>query len=133
MRNREANGGVQPAGVRARDGRLWFPTQDGVVVIDPARVAVARVPSPPVVERVVAGDSSYVAAGEPIRLGVDERDVQIEYTAPSFLEPANIRFRYRLDPYDADWVDAGRRRSAFYTRLPPGRSEERRVGQERWT
>src|SRR5690606_9197793 len=48
-------------------------------------------------------------------------DVQIEYTAPSFLEPANIRFRYRLDPYDADWVDAGRRRSAFYTRLPPGR------------
>src|SRR5690606_12930506 len=121
MRNREANGGVQPAGVRARDGRLWFPTQDGVVVTDPARVAVARVPSPPVVERVVAGDSSYVAAGEPIRLGVDERDVQIEYTAPSFLEPANIRFRYRLDPYDADWVDAGRRRSAFYTRLPPGR------------
>lgn len=119
MRNREANGGFQPAGIRARDGRLWFPTQDGVAVIDPARVAEARVLAPPAVERIAAGDMSYLPGDGPIRLGVDERDIEIEYTAPSFLEPGNVRFRYRLDPYDADWVDAGRRRSAFYTRLPP--------------
>src|SRR5690606_12800700 len=60
MRNREATGGSQPAGIRAHDGRLWFPTQDGVAVIDPARITVARVPSPPVIERVVARDASYV-------------------------------------------------------------------------
>ena len=47
--------------------------------------------------------------------------MQIEYTALTFLEPSNVRFRYRLDPYDADWVDVGNRRTAFYTKVPPGR------------
>ena len=51
----------------------------------------------------------------------DQRDLQIEYTALTFLEPANVRFRYRLDPYDASWVDVGNRRTAFYTKVPPGR------------
>jgi signal transduction histidine kinase/ligand-binding sensor domain-containing protein/DNA-binding NarL/FixJ family response regulator len=120
MRNREGNGGTQPAGIRSRDGRLWFPTQDGVVVVDPARAIDAPLPSPVVVEQVVAGDSAYTPVGEPFRLGPDRRDVQIDYTAPGVLEPDNVRFRYRLEPYDADWVEADRRRSAFYTRLPPG-------------
>lgn len=121
MRNREANGGVQPAGMRARDGRLWFPTQDGVVVLDPDDVTTARVPPPVVVERVVTGDSTMFPEEGAIALGVDQRDIEIDYTALSFLEPDNIRFRYRLDPYDDDWVEAGSRRSAFYTRVPPGR------------
>ena len=56
-----------------------------------------------------------------IALRPDQRDVQIEYTALTFLEPTNVRFRYRLDPYDADWVDVGNRRTAFYTKVPPGR------------
>ena len=121
MRNREANGGVYPAGAKGKDGRLWFPTQDGVVVVDPARAGGDRLVPPVVVEQVVAKDQHRSAHGEPITLGVDERDVQIEYTALTFLEPHNVRFRYRLEPYDADWVDAGNRRTAFYTKVPPGR------------
>ncbi len=121
LRTNEANGGVQPAGMRDRDGRLWFPTQDGVAIIDPHDVLAGR-PSPPVVvERVVAGDREIVPGDTALELGVDQRDLEVDYTAVSFLEPANTRFRYRLDPYDTHWVEAGSRRSAFYTRVPPGR------------
>ncbi len=121
IRNREGNGGFQPAGVKARDGKLWFPTQDGVVFVDPARITSSRTPPAPVIERVVVGDTSFVPQGKALALSVQERDLQIEYTAPTFLEPRNVRFRYRLDPYDPDWVDAGNRRTAFYTRVPPGK------------
>ena len=121
MRNREGNGGVQPAGAKGLDGRLWFPTQDGVVVVDPAKVSGDRVAPPLVVEQVVAGGSALRPDRDSIALGAAQRDVQIEYTALTFLEPANVRFRYRLDRYDAGWVDAGSRRTAFYTKLPPGR------------
>ena len=44
----------------------------------------------------------------------------IEYTALSFLQPSQVRFLYKLEGYDADWIDAGSRRSAFYTNLPSG-------------
>lgn len=121
MRNREGNGGVQPAGAKGRDGRLWFPTQDGVVLVDPARVRRVHLATPLVVERVVAGGRARAIERDSVVLDPNERDVQLEYTALTFLEPGNVRFRYRLEPYNADWVDAGNRRTAFYTKVPPGR------------
>jgi signal transduction histidine kinase len=120
LRNREGNGGVGSAGTRTKDGRLWFPTQAGVAIVDPRVVTARRVTPPVVIERVVAGDSAIVPSGAPIEVGVRGRNLTIEYTALSLLEPKNLRFRYRLEPYDADWVDAGSRRTAFYTRVPPG-------------
>ena len=120
MRNREANGGVYPAGAKGKDGRLWFPTQNGVVVVDPAKAGAERRAPPMVVEQVIANGQTRTPDDDPIALGVDERDVQIEYTALTFLEPHNVRFRYRLEPYDKAWVDAGNRRTAFYTKVPPG-------------
>ncbi|MEP6621037.1 MAG: two-component regulator propeller domain-containing protein [bacterium] len=107
MRSSEGNGGSQPAGVHARDGTLWFPTQDGVAVVDPARIRRNLAPPPVAVEQIKAQ-------------GSDSRDLEIAYTAMSFVAPANVRFRYRLEPYDRDWIDAGARRTAFYTRVPPG-------------
>ncbi|MDF2776105.1 MAG: hypothetical protein K0S86_5606, partial [Geminicoccaceae bacterium] len=121
MRNREANGGMYPAGAKGKDGRLWFPTQDGVVVVDPDRVRGERPAPPMVVEQVIVNGHARTSRADSVALDVDERDVQIEYTALTFLEPHNVRFRYRLVPYDADWVDAGNRRTAFYTKVPPGR------------
>ena len=123
MRNREGNGGVQPAGRERADGRLWFPTQDGVVVVDPAHVTAGATRA---AARRRAGRRRR---RERIRIGARldraRRPIsatsQIEYTALTFLEPTNVRFRYRLEPYDADWVDAGNRRTAFYTKVPPGR------------
>lgn len=121
LRNREANGGSQPAAIEASDGRMWFATQDGVAIVDPARVEQNTVPPNVVVEGVIAGTTAMPVSEGAIELGVEQRDLEVQYTALSFLAPANVRFRYRLDPYDSDWVEAGGRRTAFYTGVPPGR------------
>jgi len=121
LRNREGNGGVQPAGAKGPDGRLWFPTQNGVVVVDPAKVRREQRAPPLVVEQILAGGGALRPEHDSIALRPNERNLQIEYTALTFLEPTNVRFRYRLDPYDAGWVDVGNRRTAFYTKVPPGR------------
>jgi signal transduction histidine kinase/ligand-binding sensor domain-containing protein/DNA-binding response OmpR family regulator len=131
IRNREANGGFQPAGIRSRDGRLWFATQDGVVFVDPREVGGERPLPPVIIERVIAGDTSFLPYDAPLHLDVTQRDLQLEFTALSLLEPFNNRFRYRLDPYDDDWVDAGNRRTAFYTRVPPGRYTFRVIASNR--
>jgi signal transduction histidine kinase/CheY-like chemotaxis protein/AraC-like DNA-binding protein len=121
MRNREANGGVQPSGARGLDGRLWFPTQDGVVVVDPKRTRSRAVSVPVLVEQVVSGDSTILPNRNGVQLAPTQRDVRIDFTALTFLEPRNVHFRYRLEGYNDDWVDNDTKRSAYFTKLPPGR------------
>jgi len=118
MRNREANGARQPAGIKASDGRLWFPTQDGAVVIDPAAVHSPQAPSV-VIEVVMIGEETQ-RAKRSLVLSADERDIDIGYTALAFSRPEDVRFRYKLDGYDEAWNDVGDRRTATYTNLPPG-------------
>lgn len=136
LRNREGNGGFQPAGAKTKDGRLWFPTQDGIVGVDPSRVTQGREPPPVTVEQVTSRGRVIPAETRTLALSPTERDLEITYTALTFVEPGNVRFRYRLDPYDRDWVDAGSRRTAFYTRVPPGHYTFKVVasqGGDRWT
>ncbi|HEY0779675.1 MAG TPA: two-component regulator propeller domain-containing protein [Gemmatirosa sp.] len=120
LRNREANGGYQPTAVRATDGRLWFATQDGAVVVDPATVGRNQVPPPVLVEQVRTRHGIRPMVGDSVRLAPDERSAEIDYTGLSFVAPENVRFRYRLEGLDDGWVDAGSRRTAFYTNVPPG-------------
>ena len=120
MRSREANGGMQPAGIRASDGRLWWPTQDGVAVVDPAMIQRNKVPPPVVIEAVRSADVPLPHRGGAVRLQADQRDFEIVYTALSFMAPENVRFRYRLEGFNRDWVQASNRRTAFYTNVPPG-------------
>ncbi|HEX6575967.1 MAG TPA: ATP-binding protein [Gemmatimonadaceae bacterium] len=120
LRNREANGGSQPAATRTADGRLWFATQDGLAMVDPRKVGGSSIQPNVVIEQIIADGSTLESHGDAIRILPAQRDLRIEYTALSFLAPENIRFRYRLSPYDKDWVDADGRRSATYTRVPPG-------------
>jgi signal transduction histidine kinase/CheY-like chemotaxis protein/AraC-like DNA-binding protein len=136
LRNREGNGGFQPAGAKTKDGRLWFPTQDGIVGVDPSRVTQGREPPPVTVEQVTSRGRVLSADTRTLALSPTERDLEITYTALTFVEPGNVRFRYRLDPYDPDWVDAGSRRTAFYTRVPPGHYTFKVAasqGGDRWT
>lgn len=119
MLSSEANGGRQPAGVKSRDGRLWFPTQNGLVAIDPAAEAYNTAPPAVVVESVVVDGAPVPFAGG-IRVEPGQRDVEINYTAPSSIKPEHIQFKYRLIGVSGTWIDAGTRRSVHYSHLPPG-------------
>ncbi|MDP1838277.1 MAG: two-component regulator propeller domain-containing protein, partial [Reyranella sp.] len=116
----ECNGGGQPAGVRARDGRLWFPTQKGVAVIDADHLQVNTVP-PPVVITTVRVDQQAAALAGSLRVTPNQTSFEIEYAALTFQRPELTRFRYRLEGLDADWVDVGHRRAAYFSHVPPGR------------
>ena len=123
MRNAECNGGFQPAGWKSRDGKLWFPTVDGFVIIDPARMAENRPPPAVAVEQIVA-DGKVLRGGErdgAVVVSPGRGNLEFHYTGLSFLDSGSIRFRYRLDGFDEEWIDAGTRRTAYYTHVPPGR------------
>ncbi len=119
MRSAECNGGFRPAGIRARDGRLWFPTMAGVAIIDPGSLFVNQHPPPVVIEQVLV-NRQPTALGAVPRLGPGVRDMEFHYTALSFLTSARLTFQYRLEGFDRAWVEAGTRRVAYYTNVPPG-------------
>jgi signal transduction histidine kinase/ligand-binding sensor domain-containing protein len=119
MRSVEANGGSWPAGIKARDGTLWFPTQDGVVMIDAENVPRAA-EAPPVRIEACRVDLTPVSVHAPVRLEPGSQNLEIEYTALTFINSAKVRFKYKLQGLDEDWVDAGPRRTAYYSSLPPG-------------
>jgi signal transduction histidine kinase/ligand-binding sensor domain-containing protein len=105
---------------RAGDGKLWFVRGGGLTVVDPRVLGddLAAVPAPVRVEAVVANDRTF-GPERTISLPAGTRRLQISYTAVTLTSPNKIRFRYRLDGFDTDWIDAGPRRQAFYTNLSP--------------
>jgi signal transduction histidine kinase/ligand-binding sensor domain-containing protein len=119
MLSNECNGGVWPSGLKTTDGRLWFPTRDGVAVIDPG--AVAHDPTPPsvIIESTLVDNVASAVSG-PIKLPPRNANVEINYTAPNFINAAQTHFKYRLEGLDTDWVEADGRRTAYYSHLPPG-------------
>jgi signal transduction histidine kinase/ligand-binding sensor domain-containing protein/CheY-like chemotaxis protein len=124
----EFNGNAQPAGFRARDGTLWFPTIKGAVSVRPDKLIVNRLPPPVVIERLIA-DRRPVALSGDIRLPPGHGELEFHYTALSFTDPPSVRFKYQLKGFDRDWVDAGRRREAHYTNLPAGSYQFQVVAQ----
>ena len=112
-------GSYGPKVTRAADGRLWFAGFDGVGIVDPRALPSNPVPPPVHIERIVADGVTH-APPAAARLPARVRDVSIEYTALSLGAPEKVAFRYRLEGRDDDWVEAGNRRQAFYTDLPPG-------------
>ena len=102
------------------DGRVWFTSGVVVQVVDPAALAQKRPPAPAYIESVIV-DRKEFAATDKLTFSPHPRDLQIDYTSPTFTIPQKVKFRYRLDGYDRDWHDAGTRRQAFYTDLPPGK------------
>jgi len=120
MLNAECNGGVWPAGIKTADGKLWFPTQNGVAVVDPNAVRYNPTPPPVVIESLTADRQDLPVSGV-ARIPSNKENLEIKYTALSFINSKEIRFKYRLEGLDSNWVDAGTRRIADYSHLPPGR------------
>ncbi|HMJ60730.1 MAG TPA: two-component regulator propeller domain-containing protein [Bryobacteraceae bacterium] len=119
MRNIECNGGLWPAGCKTRDGRLLFPTQDGVAVVDPEKLAANPKPPPVVIESVLI-DRAPVSIDRPVRVTPGRENLEIRYTALSLIDSERIRFRYKIQGVDRDWMDSGTRRTAYYPHLPSG-------------
>src|SRR5208337_3793945 len=109
---------------KSTDGRLWFLPFDGICVIDPHHLPFNSLPPPVHIEQIVADRKHYWqnfsgTAASNLRLPALSRDLQIDYTALSFVAPEKIRFKYKMEGRDADWQDVGNRRQAFYGDLPP--------------
>jgi hypothetical protein len=90
------------------------------VVVDPARIQRNDLP-PPVLVESLAADGKPLPLAESVEVAAGTRQLVIHYTGLSLTRPELVRFRYMLEGFDHDWIDAGDRRVAYYTRLPPGR------------
>jgi signal transduction histidine kinase/ligand-binding sensor domain-containing protein len=110
---------IQPSAARSPDGRLWFVGLSSLQMIDPGRSYKNPMPPPVHVEGLLADGKSYSPAS-PITLPPLTRDIQIDYTALSFVLPQRVGFRYILEGRDRDWENPGLRRQAFYSDLRPG-------------
>ncbi len=137
MLSEECSGGFSPAGLKSKGGLLWFPTLKGIVVIDPhhtvsspapavvlEQTLVDGVPKQPVLGRDIDhGDASEEAVESQMKsltLAPGKHVLEFRYTGLSFDTPDRVRFRYRLEGLDQNWVEAGTRRVAFYSFVPPG-------------
>ncbi len=129
MSTTECNGGFQPAGWKAHDGRLWFPTMKGVVVVDPRRAAIVSPPPPVVLEQAFV-DRREIDMGGDIRLPPGRGELEFHYSAPSFESAHKIVFKYKLEGFDRNWIDAGSRRIAYYTNIPAGHYQFRVIASK---
>ena len=140
----ECRGGYQPTGWRGRDGRLWFPTVGGVVVVDPAEASTNTVSPPVYLEEVFVDGQMFARAqwrrlegkAEPssapaavsagrrvlpvLAFPAGSRRLEFHYAGISLRAPEGARFRHKLEGVDAEWVETGSRREASYNRLPYG-------------
>jgi PAS domain S-box-containing protein len=110
----------QPAGARSPDGRLWFTTRKGIAIVDPRQI-YRNENVPPVHIEAVVMDRRFLDLEQPLVLGPGKVDLELRYTALSLTVPERVQFKYQLEGYDPGWIEAGTRRMAFYTKLPPGK------------
>jgi signal transduction histidine kinase/ligand-binding sensor domain-containing protein/CheY-like chemotaxis protein len=115
----ECNGGSQPSAWRQEDGKIWFASNGGAVLFNPDEVRPDTIPPIVVIEEVWI-DRTLQTARDLEGVPPGRRNVEIRYTGLNFRNPEGLRFRYCLDGFDSEWFEAGDRRTAYYTKLPPG-------------
>ena len=118
MRKSENNFGG-PSAIRSRDGKLWFSTTDGAAVIDPKNIKTNRFAPPVVLEQVLV-DEKIATPKDALVIPSGAKNVEFRYVGLSFIQPAKMKYKYKLEGFDTNWVESGTRRAAFYTNLPPG-------------
>jgi signal transduction histidine kinase/CheY-like chemotaxis protein/streptogramin lyase len=119
LRSAEFAGGNTSAGCQTPDGMLWFPSIRGIVRVDPENIPINAVPPIVQIERAsVDGVPLNLSGAIDVKPGQEKWEFQ--YTASSLLVPQRTSFKYRLEGFDQGWIEAGNRRTAYYTHLPPG-------------
>jgi signal transduction histidine kinase/ligand-binding sensor domain-containing protein/CheY-like chemotaxis protein/HPt (histidine-containing phosphotransfer) domain-containing protein len=120
LRSAEFAGGNTSAGCQTPDGMLWFPSIRGIVRVDPEHIRFNSVPPVVHIEH-VSVDGVPLNLSSEIDVKPGQEKWEFQYTASSLLVPQRTSFKYRLEGFDKGWIDAGTRRTAYYTHLPPGR------------
>jgi signal transduction histidine kinase/CheY-like chemotaxis protein len=126
MKSRECNGIGQPSGWKDREGKLWFPTIKGVVMIDPGNIKINHLPPPVKIKEIIVDNKKILPPfsseenEEKLVLSAGKEQFDFHYTGLSLLVPEKVRFKYKLEGFDREWRDVGTRRTAYYTKLPPG-------------
>jgi ligand-binding sensor domain-containing protein/signal transduction histidine kinase len=116
----ECSDGYQPACWRGTNGLLWFTTARGVVSVNPDELTVPPPPPPVLIEEMRVDGEPVALRDKKIIVPPGHKQYDFIFTALNFDAGEKTRFRYRIDGLDADWVDAGTRRTAHYGPLPPG-------------
>jgi ligand-binding sensor domain-containing protein/signal transduction histidine kinase len=119
MASAECKGSGRAAGFKAHDGRLWFPTSKGVVVVDPRKVPTNAMPPAVYIEQAKV-NGTPVDATHGLRFVAGRQEFVFTYTALEFSAPEKIQFKYKLEGLDQNWINAGDRREAHYGHVPPG-------------
>ena len=122
LRSREMAINSHPSAWRSRDGHLWFATPRGLVEVDPAHFPINKIPPPVALERFAVDDVDQPlhAADSLLRVPAGHVHFQFDYAGLSFTAPQKVRYRYMLAGFDHGWTEAGTRRTAYYTNIPPG-------------
>jgi signal transduction histidine kinase/ligand-binding sensor domain-containing protein len=120
LRINDCSSGGHPEAIRSSDRRLLFATGKGVSMVDPAELPVHPQPPPVALEGVLIDDAA-APINASIRVPAGHERIALHYAGLSFTAPSKVRYRYRLEPFDQGWIDAGSRRTAFYTNIPPGK------------
>ena len=122
LRSRETATNSHPSAWRSRDGRLWFATPKGLEEVNPAHFPVNAIPPPVALERFAVDDIDQPLRGtaDGLRIPAGHVHFQFDYAGLSFIAPQKVRYRYMLEGFDRGWTEAGARRTAYYTNIPPG-------------
>lgn len=116
----ECSEGLQPAGCKTSDGLLWFPTSKGLVVVNPNEVRINHLPPLMALEEVLVDGQPVTNAPSPLKIPPGRNRLEFHYTGLSFAAPEKVSFKYRIEGLEKEWVDAGAKRVANYSFVPPG-------------
>lgn len=123
---RECSAGSQPAAARGGDGTMWFCTTRGLASVNPAELSPNTNQPPVRIEAVFVDDAQQNTNAfrldwpSTITLSAGRKRLEIHYTSLNLLTPEQTRFRYKLEPFETDWTEAGDTRVAHYSKVPAG-------------
>ena len=118
----ECSEGLQSAGGKTEDGRLWFATAKGLVAVDPAGARINPLPPPVRIEAMLVDDKKFADGYDagPLKIPPGRHRIEFEYNGLSFVAPEKVLFKCRLNNFETEWADVGAKRLATYNYIPPG-------------
>jgi signal transduction histidine kinase/ligand-binding sensor domain-containing protein len=119
--SRECVGGFQPAGWRAKDGLLWFPTGSGIARVRPSLVSPSGVPPPVYLKRVTANGVLHADGTGLVQTDPGRARLEFHFVGLSLSAPEKITYRARLAGLDDSWREFGTQRVASFEAVPPGK------------